>query len=200
MANLYRYNAQYEFKQSNWFKIDIVKGNDGEDAVTGNISGVEDVSDIMFYVQTASLPEISFDSTEAHVANRVYKSAGKPSFDDSTLEFTDSLDDEVANYFYEWQKEIFDPADGRMGRKTHYARTIYVEELNPEGDIINVWKFRGCWPSSVNYGDNLDYTQGERRELSVTITYDFASVVESNGKFSLAGSRRTDPANRVGGN
>ena len=71
-----------------------------------------------------------------------------------------------------------------MGLAEEYKCDAVVREYTPNGEQYRSWRLVGCWPSGIDYGD-MSYDDGGEKQLSVTITYDFAYRDDLNKEINL---------------
>ena len=140
-----------------------------------------ELAGIELALKTAALPQVSFERHEVHRKNERYYVAGKPEY--GTLEFSfysfqGDLND-GGRLVYEWLKKIYDPStDGDMGLKGPTSGAGYAVEATmnlqgPTGEVIESWRYRGMWPTEINY-DGLDYSDSGPIMISVTCSIDKA--------------------------
>lgn len=136
-------------------------------------SGLNIDSDLRFMVVSFPLPKETTESNDVSYFNQTIKTAGKTTFDTTTMVLRDAISYDTEKKFLNWRKNVYDPAEGTMGLAAEYKCDAQVREYTPNGEQYRSWRLIGCWPSGIDYGD-LNYDDGGEKQLSVTITYDYA--------------------------
>jgi hypothetical protein len=130
-------------------------------------------SDLKFMLVNFPLPKETTESSDINYFNQTIKVAGKTTFDTTTMTLRDAIDYDTEMKFLQWRKQVYNPRTGTMGLAADYKCKAIVHEYTPNGEVYRTWIVEGCWPSGVDYGE-LTYDDGGEKQISVTITYDFA--------------------------
>lgn len=143
-------------------------------SVPGN--GAEAISDLAFAAHSASVPQVTFNATEAQRLNERFWTAGKPTFNDLSCSFYDYIEGSKSSgqIMYNWMQTIYDPITGQMFFKKQYATSGTLAQLDPAGAIVRIWNVFYIWPTSVGFGDALNYDDDGISECAITFKYDFA--------------------------
>ena len=128
-------------------------------------------------VKSFPLPKESTEVNTLDHFNQQIKLAGKTTFDGGELVIHDAIDKDVEIMFRKWRNKVYDAQKGTVGYASDYKLNALVTEYKPNGDGGRKWKLEGCWPSAVNYGE-LDYETGGYKDITATITYDWAYRVD----------------------
>ena len=128
-------------------------------------------------VKSFPLPKERTEVNTLDHFNQQIKLAGKTTFEGGSLVIHDAIDKDVEVLFRRWRKTVYDATTGKVGYAADYKTNGYVIEYSPNGEKARKWKLIGCWPSDVDYGD-LDYETGGYKDLTATITYDWAYRVD----------------------
>lgn len=146
------------------------------------------ISPIM--VTIAARPNVTLEETELNFLNEKAYIASKPTWESLAVTFLDfgkaggtGADTILRN----WIRQCYIYGDpGRSGAMSdpagYYKRDGYLVMFNGIGDIIEKWRFYGCWVQQANWGD-LDYSATENATIECQIRYDNASqeIVSGSG-------------------
>ena len=136
--------------------------------------------DLRFMVVNFPLPKETTESNDVNYFNQTIKTAGRTTFETSNLVLRDAIDYDTEKQFLTWRNKVYNPENGIMGIAADYKLNAKVIEYTPNGEKMRTWKLVGCWPSGVEYGD-LTYDDGGEKQISVTITYDYAYRTDLDG-------------------
>lgn len=160
-----RFNTkEFQLQRKNHFEIYFTPGTDQDIEIDPNLR---------FMVVSFPLPKETTESTDVSYFNQTIKTAGKTSFDSTTLVLRDAIHYDTELNFLKWRKRVYDPATGKMGIAADYKIDAVVLEYTPNGEEYRKWKLVGCWPAGIDYGE-MSYEDGGEKQLSVTINYDYA--------------------------
>ena len=158
-----RFNRrEYQLMKKNHFEI-----------LFGHNDKISIDKDLQFMVTSISLPKESTESNDINYFNQTVKVAGKTTFDTTPIILKDSVDYDTELKFFAWRREVYNPETARAGIAADYKVDAVVFEYTPNGEYFRKWKYIGCWPSAVEYGD-LTHDDGGNKEISVTLNYDYA--------------------------
>lgn len=141
--------------------------------------------ELKFMVVNFPLPKETTESSDVNYFNQTIKTAGRTTFETTQMVLRDTIDYDTELKFLDWRKKVYDPETGRMGLAADYKIKAQVIEYTPNGDEYRKWELIGCWPSGIDYGD-LTYEDGGEKQLTVTITYDYAYRKETGSNAELA--------------
>lgn len=161
-----RFNTkEYQLQRKNHFDIQFLKTEDNATSILDD--------NMRYMVVSFPLPKETTEATDVSFFNQTIKTAGKTTFETSTLVLRDAIYYDTESRFLEWRKKVYDPENGTMGIAAEYKQNAVVREYSPNGDEFRAWKLIGCWPSSIDNGE-LSYEDGGEKQISVGITYDYA--------------------------
>jgi hypothetical protein len=129
--------------------------------------------DLRFMLVSFPLPKETTETSDINYFNQTIKVAGKTTFDNTTMVLRDAIEFDTERRFLNWRKRVYDPATGLMGLAADYKSEATVIEYTPNKEQYRKWRIIGCFPSGIDYGD-LTYDDGGEKQLSITITYDYA--------------------------
>ena len=159
-------------RKNGWvFQFSAIPGNTGKQAEA-----------LAFVAKSCQTPQIQYGDISIHRMNEKYRFAGNPEWNDIQCSFYDfirnssNVDGELSagDILYNWSCMVYNPLTGQMGYKTQYATSATLAQIDPAGNIIRAWNLFGIFPSDVNFGETLDYTQGDACEITATFRYDLA--------------------------
>lgn len=143
--------------------------------------------ELKFMVVSFPLPKETTEASDVNYFNQTIKTAGKTTFDTTSMVLRDTIDYDTELQFLNWRKQVYDPETGRMGLAADYKINAVVIEYTPNGEQYRKWELVGCWPSGIEYGE-LTYEDGGEKQLTVTIQYDYAyrkEVSDDNGQTTV---------------
>lgn len=162
-----RFNTrEFQLQRKNHFEIYFGRNENAIDPVKID-------ENLRFMVVNFPLPKETTESNDVNYFNQTIKTAGRTSFETTSLTLRDAIDYDTEKQFLNWRNKVYNPQTGIMGIAEDYKIPATVIEYTPNGEQMREWHLEGCWPSGVEYGE-LTYEDGGEKQISVTITYDFA--------------------------
>lgn len=133
-------------------------------------------SKLAFAAHSASQPSLTINSVESHRLNERFYSAGKPEWQEITVEFYDYIDGpgSPGQLLWEWASSVYNPVTGQMFFKSQYTTSATLALLDPAGGVIRVWNLFYCWPTEVKFGDSLSADADDIVSVSANIRFDYA--------------------------
>lgn len=123
-------------------------------------------------------PKYSINPIEIRRANSVMKAAGMPTFNTGTLVVTDYVGADTKGILAAWQSLVYNPKTDRIGYMSDYKKDCYVLEYDVNNKLVHQWLLHGCWVSDLDY-DQFNVEQADKRNITATITYDWAEMILS---------------------
>lgn len=157
--------------------------------------GVEASTELTKQVSDVKRPTVTFEEMELPIYNSKVKLAGKPNWDDVTLNLRDDANGQVQKIVGQQIQKQFDfmeQASARSGIDYKFQTNIEVLDGGNgalEPSILEKWELYGCFLSSVDYGE-ANYANNEPMTVALTIKYDNA--------VQFAGANGTGPERGVG--
>lgn len=157
--------------------------------------GVEASTELTKQVSDVKRPTVSFEEMEIPIYNSKVKLAGKPNWDDVTLNLRDDANGQVQKLVGQQIQKQFDfmeQASARSGIDYKFQTNIEVLDGGNgvlEPNILEKWELYGCFLSSVDYGES-NYANNEPMTVALTIKYDNA--------VQFAGANGTGPERGIG--
>lgn len=157
--------------------------------------GVEASTELTKQVSDVKRPTVTFEEMELPIYNSKVKLAGKPNWDDVTLNLRDDANGQVQKLVGQQIQKQFDfmeQASARSG--VDYKFQMNIEVLDGgngtlEPNILEKWELYGCFLSSVDYGES-NYANNEPMTVALTVKYDNA--------VQFAGANGTGPERGIG--
>ena len=129
------------------------------------------------YAKSIQLPSLTFDEEAIKSGAAIdYKIAKKAKWQDMTIKFYDVYG--LYEHFRKWQERIWSPAAG-IGAANEYKRRVELMLTDGEGEEKQLYTAYGAYPKSVTHGE-LSYDSSEVKLLTVTYSYDFATIKTSD--------------------
>lgn len=141
--------------------------------------GVEASTELTKQVSDVKRPTVTFEEMEIPIYNSKVKLAGKPNWDDVTINLRDDANGQVQKLVGQQIQKQFDfmeQASARSG--IDYKFQTNIEMLDGgngalEPSILEKWELYGCFLSSVDYGE-ANYANNEPMTIALTLKYDNA--------------------------
>jgi hypothetical protein len=141
--------------------------------------GVEDTTELIKQVVDVGRPKVSFEEMVLDIYNSKVKLAGKPSWEDITLNLRDDASGNVTKLVGQQIQKQFDfleQASARSGIDYKFQTAIEVLDGgngNFEASVLERWELYGCFIQNADYGD-ANYGTNEPMTVALTLKYDNA--------------------------
>jgi len=168
------FSNKYEPKRQNRWVMSFTPPIMAEAAgMTSEVGGYTD--ELAFAAHTSNRPEISYEQIEHHRQNERFYVAGKPTWNELTMEFYDFVNGpkSVSHIMWLWSSAVYNPITGAMGYKMDYVSTGTLSLLDPIGDVAETWSLFYLWPATITWNE-LSSESSEIMNVSVTFRYDYA--------------------------
>lgn len=130
-------------------------------------------------VSSASVPHFTQEPVEIKRGNSTIKFAGVPTFNTGSLQFHDFIGANTKEILMAWQNLSYNVYTEKVGSldvaDQYYKKDAYLIEYTPDYRKVRQWVLHGCWVSELSE-DNYDNYSGERKMISCTIEYDYATL------------------------
>lgn len=127
-----------------------------------------------FALKTTGLPGGEFAEITVDYINNKYYFPGKWTWNEIEVTLRDFIGVDTAGALYKWFRTCFNPQTGEQALAAGMKQTITIHLLDPQGNEIEQWSLVGAWPKKFNWGDGMDYSSDEIRELTMGFRYDHA--------------------------
>lgn len=131
-----------------------------------------------YVVKTAQRPKKSNGMIEINYINSKRKFKGKTTWDPITITLQDPISDSTARKIHEWDKLHHDSQTNSEGYKADYTKDVNLKLISPQGTTIENWLYKNAFIESIDYGDG-DYSSEDFFEITVTLQFDYAELVET---------------------
>ena len=141
--------------------------------------GVEASTELTKQVSDVKRPTVTFEEMEIPIYNSRVKLAGKPNWDDVTINLRDDANGQVQKLVGQQIQKQFDfmeQASARSGIDYKFQMNIEMMDGGNgalEPNILEKWELYGCFLSSVDYGE-ANYANNEPMTVALTLKYDNA--------------------------
>ena len=141
--------------------------------------GVEASTELTKQVADVKRPNVSFEEMTIDIYNSKVKLAGKPSWEDVTLNLRDDANGQIQKLVgqqIQKQYDFMEQASARSG--IDYKFQMNIETLDGgngafEPAVLEKWELYGCFVSGADYGEQ-NYGTNEPMSIALTIKYDNA--------------------------
>jgi len=129
-----------------------------------------------FSLKTSGLPGGEFAEITVDYINNKFYFPGKWTWNEVEMTFNDYIKNSVAEKLYTWFRACFNPTGGEMPFSSEIKKDVYIILLSPTGEDIETWTLKGAWPKKFDWGDGLDYSSDDVREVTIGFRYDYAEL------------------------
>jgi len=141
--------------------------------------GVEASTELTKQVADVKRPNVSFEEMTIDIYNSKVKLAGKPSWEDVTINLRDDANGQIQKLVgqqIQKQYDFMEQASARSG--IDYKFQMNIETLDGgngafEPAVLEKWELYGCFVSGADYGEQ-NYGTNEPMTIALTIKYDNA--------------------------
>jgi hypothetical protein len=123
------------------------------------------------YVSTATLPDQTWETTQAYYFAASVKLASRATINDCSLVIKDYIEPNTAAICWNWWKDVGSSADGYINPPPQYKTDGTLIITNGRGAPVNTYHLRGCFPSAMQMGDG-DYSSTDLLQVTMTIMID----------------------------
>lgn len=130
-------------------------------------------------VMDATRPSVNFGEIVLDVYNSKIKLAGKPEWQDVTINLRDDMLGTISRLVGEQlqkQFDFFEQSSAQAGIVYKFTTKIEMLDGGNGADtpvVLETWELYGCYLSSVNYGE-VNYATNDPATIALTLKYDNA--------------------------
>jgi len=128
-----------------------------------------------YLIHASGKPTINLNPITMEHINMKRKLVGKPEWQAISLTLYQPINPSGAQAVMEWIRLSYESLTGRAGYADFYKKEVILNMLGPVGDIVEEWTLKGAFISNVTGGD-LDWSSGDPVDLTVELTYDYATL------------------------
>lgn len=172
----------YQPAKKNFFEF-IVEGLDSllKPGVEKNLAKSSDYITngqevIRLTVNKAPVPHYELGDLEITKGNSTVHYAGKPTFNDGTVEVDDMIGANSKTVLEAWQNLAYDVLSDQGGRAINYKKDATLIEYTSDHVRVRSWKLIGCWIVGISE-DDYDKENDDISRVQATIRYDRAIPV-----------------------
>lgn len=149
-----------------------------------------------YFVSAIDLPQIEVSQAETHALNHTFKWTGRPTWQDITMEVTDSESLNAMKVIIDKFKAsgyVYPNRPTQLGTMSKQAFVrefgqLVVKEIDWSEHIIGEWKFQNAWIKSIDPGKKA-YESDETQKISMSVVFDWAEyTTELAGTYIGEGS------------
>lgn len=136
-----------------------------------------------YWAKSVTKPSFEVSSTEHQLVNHKFKYPGIVTWNDITITIVDtgrkakSLIEKLENSGYLYPTE-FQNKEGISKRGNgDFLDFLTINQLDAEGKLIEIWRLKGAFIKSINFGD-LDYESDGFVTIQIGVAYDWAELEE----------------------
>lgn len=142
-----------------------------------------------YFVSSIDLPKVEVSQAETYALNHTFKWTGRPTWQDITMEITDSESlnaMEIVMDKFRKSGYIYPERPTQMGTMSKQAFVeefgqLEVREIDWKGDLVGTWKFLNAWIKSIDPGKK-SFESDETQKITMSVVYDWAQyTVEGKG-------------------
>jgi hypothetical protein len=124
-------------------------------------------TDLQFAVVSTNLPKIEFAVLDVNCKNRQKTLAGRQNKVQFTVMIRDFVEPNIAAVLWTWKTKI-SPKVGVINKPSEYKKDAQFVVCNGRGEDVQKWKLKGCWPSSIEFGQT-DYSATDLIQMTMTL-------------------------------
>ena len=171
----------YEIQRGNNFEFCVYDLNGIEQAPGAvnqyAVANAEEV--IRLSVDGAPVPHFSQNPIEVQRGNTTIRYAGVPTFSGGDLTLNDYIGAGTLEALMAWQNKSFDVETEKVGLAKDYKKQCTLTEYTPTWQPVRQWRLFGCWISGISESA-MSYSSNDKRQITATITYDYAKLEETS--------------------
>jgi hypothetical protein len=141
-------------------------------------------------VKTATKPKANISTVEHQFINHTFKYPGRVTWDNISVTLVDPIEPDLAKTFIQSLREsgYEYPVNPNLRGSISKQRSVLdglggisIQQIDSEGNPIEIWSLKNPWIVSIDFGGSLDYSADEMNEISIEIAYDWAEIDQSVG-------------------
>ena len=170
----------FQPQTSNAFKFIVTDLDPLTDPITNQL--IPNASDIIKQsVFSMDEPSFSQETIGIRYGNTVVKTAGTPTFSDTTINLHNYVGIETYNVLYAWQALSFNIKTQRVGLASEYKKTAYLVEYSVDfSKVLKVWKLYGVWVTNLKKDGFDNSTNASEVKIQCSLSYDWAEPQDPN--------------------
>jgi hypothetical protein len=156
----------------------LIRGTHGFQHVKSNqfLFTIDDDPFTKIICKSATRPSINNAEIPVSHFNKTKYTKGKTTYDPMSVVFFDYINPSTVQLIMAWQVIHAEGSSGRDGYDAFYKRDCTLEVHGPLGDVVQVWKYKGCFITNVNLGE-FNWDTDAVMEIPLTLRYDDVDLV-----------------------
>jgi len=150
----------------------------------------------LFYAKSATKPSFAVAAAEHKYLNHTFYYPGSVSWNDVVITMVDpsgpdvaaTLSDIVVQSGYVVPGTQSDLATMSKAGAASALGTVEIEQLGGDGVAVESWTLHNAFVTEIKYGD-LAYGEDDLTELSLTLKYDWATLVTTGDGAKTSGTK-----------
>lgn len=181
--------GRYTFDLSSSFNPTILASNEGWEprrtnnfilTIDGIPKAVDQIDKISVAVIDFSPGDVEVEQHQIDMLNFFITVAGRARFSNGNIKCRDYLDQRTFFLLWTWYNMSFNISEEAVGYAIDYKRNATLEQFGPDGTKGKlVWKFYGCFITSISPPGTLSYDSNEFSNIDVNLQYDYFDLVSS---------------------
>jgi len=143
-------------------------------------------------VMDAKKPSVKFEPVTVDIYNSKIYFAGKPSWEETTVNLRDDSNGAVSKLVGEQIQKQFDfQEQASAASGIDYKFQLQIDILDGGNgaatpNVLESWQLYGCFLTSVDYGE-LNYNSNDHQTIALSIRYDNAEQLPAGGQTAGVG-------------
>jgi len=129
-------------------------------------------------LREVKLPSFTVEEEKIMGSAIDYKFAKKVSYDDVSMTWYDNVG--LLPVMLDWMNSIYTPEKG-ISFASSYKKDTEILCYTSDGKKRQKHTLKQSWPKTIKFSD-LSYTSSDIKTVDLTLTYDYATFIEENGK------------------
>ena len=124
-------------------------------------------------VEDVSIPTFEFSQKEIDAESSQIFFPESTTVGDVVINYQENEEGSISRGYHEWRRQVQNE-NGTYNYLSQYGKTIILHSLKADGTVGMTYKCLKCWPKSM---PPLDFTYGESRAVTASITFATNSVI-----------------------
>ena len=138
------------------------------------------LGEVLYHAKTAGKPSFDVSQSEYQLINHKIKYPGIATWNDIEVTIVDSVDKKFGVSYYNKLLESgynFEGNNDGIKKQQYNDGDIIITQIDAAGNPHEEWTLKNAFIKSVKFGD-LDYSSDDLMEITITIAYDSAELVD----------------------
>jgi|11BtaG_2_1085332.scaffolds.fasta_scaffold02972_4 hypothetical protein len=142
------------------------------------------LGEVLYHAKTVTKPSFDVSQSEYQLINHKIKYPGIATWNDIDVTIVDSVDKKLGvSYYNKLVKSgySFEGKKDGIVKQQYNDGDILIEQIDAEGLLIETWTLKNAFIKGIKFGD-LDYSSDDLMEITITIAYDSAELVDNKAE------------------